>query len=288
MTATTGMIAGMYHMQIAFRSSAGYPMGTQITPNDVANGTTTHAYKVRGIVEVAAPSPTYSVANRRAGQTLLGQVQLGLSDLGSFTFTLSDYDETLRSYVNGIAPDTTTSTGTTLTASNVALATKPQFVAIFTTGFQTDAGTNMFLNIIYPSVQISDAYPGGSQGDGDNPNALTYTCTPTTRVNTGLGLTYAATNLDVQGDVDIQTVARTSAPLALTTYVAEGSATTFTLGYRPTTTSVDGTTNIWSLNGADGNTSVTALNATTGAVTISSATAAHVYVAAYQTNFVSI
>lgn len=288
MAATTGMIAGAYYMQVAFRATTGYPMGTQTSPNSVANGTTTHAYKVKGFVEVTAPSPTYSVANRRAGQKLLGQVQLGLSDLGSFNVTLSDYDETFRAYINGITPDVTTSTGNTFTASNVRRATKPQFVTIFTLGFQTDSGSNEYVNIFYPSVTFSDAYPGGNQGDGDNPNALTYTVTPTASANTGTGLTFAATNLDVEDDTDIQFIMRSPKPVGVTTHVADTSDTTFTVGYKPTSSVVDGSTNLWALNGADGNAAVSAFSTSTGAVTIGSATAGHVYVATYYTDFVSL
>lgn len=288
MAADKGMIAGAYYMQIAFRNSDGLPMGTQTAPNSVVNGTTTHAYKVKGFVEVTAPGVSYSVANRRAGQKLLGKKQLGLSELGTFDITLSDYDEQFRAYVTGGTVDTTTASANTITAPNSYLSVKPQFVLVLTLGFQNDSGTDEYINIFYPNVTFSDAFPSGNQGDGDNPNALTYTVTPSASSNTGFGFTFANSALAVQDNSDIQTVVRAAKPIALTTYVDDGSATSFTVGYKPTSSAVDGSTNMFTVDGADGSDDVSAFSTTTGATTHTAQTAGDVWVAAYYTDFVSL
>lgn len=284
-----GHIAGFYHAQIAFRDSNGYPMGTQTDPDTVSNGTTTHAYKLTGPVETGTLSTTRESAAFRGGQKLLGRKDLGLSDVGSFDITLSAFDEQFHAYITRTAIDTSVATSNSLTTAGVNEADPPQMFLILTLGFQTTAGVNKYISYIYNNVQIAQANANNAtQGGGENPNPLVYTVTPSVSDRTIFGLPYSSTTLSVVDNTDYYTRYVTTKPIAVTTYVALGSATEFTLGYRPYYSEHAGARNVWTKNGVDADGDVSGLSTTTGVATISSATAGHIYVATYETEFTAI
>jgi hypothetical protein len=285
MAPNKGMIAGSYFMQIAFRNSDGLPMGSESAPDAVASGVTSHAYKVKGYISVEAPAITRSFATRKAGQKILGTKQLGLASIAPFNIVLSDLDELFFAYISGGVVDSTTASGNTIIASNVNKVVKPQFVAIFTMGFQNDEGTDEYLNYFYPNVTFGDAIPGGNDGDGDNPNAQTYSCAPTQSPNTGFGFTFAETALAVVDNSDLFVCVRAPKPLGLTTYVDDGAATSFVTGYLPTSSVVDGSTNMIAIDGVDGNAQIAALSVTTGATTHTAQTEDDIWNLAYYTDF---
>lgn len=284
-----GHLAGFYSAQLAFRSSAGYPMGVDSTPDSVSNGDIKSALKLTGTVSATAPSPTRELATFRGGQSILGQRALGTSDFGSFELTLSAYDESLVSYITKTAVESTKfGTSNTGTAHNVLNANIPQFHLILSTGFTDTTGTNKFINWFYPNVQI---YPPGmaiTQDGGVNPNPQAFTVVPSTSTRTTHGYLFSATSFGLQGNADVAYYVVSTYQLAVTTYIDDGSATSFAVGYRPATSDNDNSINVFTKNGTDNAANVAAFSTTTGATTHTAGSAADIWVATYGTEFVSV
>lgn len=288
MTASTGMVAGSYHMQIARRSSAGYPMGQLATPDAPVAGTTYPAYKVPGYAEVTAPQATVEIAKRYAGQKIKGTRSLGISDFGEFQVTLADYDELFNAIIGGSTVDSTTLSGLDLSSPNMNNADVPQLIALFSMGIQIDNGTNMMLTYVYDNVQITRVLPGVTQSGGVNPNPLQFTVTCSTSLRTAMGRLYSITGLQVIDNSDIGIGYRHTNPLMLTTFIKNAVATSFIMPYRPTTTDATGAaTNSITNNGVTE--AVTSVSTTTGVVTLAAAgVSGHIVVALMPTIFTPI
>lgn len=283
--ADAGYISGLFHAWVATRNTNGYPMGSDTTPNVVANGETKNAYKLIGPVEAAVPAPTRDIATFRGGLTILGQRAMGVSDFGSFDLTLSGFDETFHAMVSGSTVDVSTHTELAITSPNFANASLPQLILGLSIGLQTDGGDNQYLTVVFHNVQIAPALPTAGQDSGVNPRPLVYTVTPSLSNRTGWGMLYSATGLGVQNNTDVCAYVRYTHPMMLATYIDNGAATTFTLSYRPVSTNATNTTNIVLRNGAKVN--PTSISDTTGVVTITAATAGDIWTVLYPTNFIT-
>ena len=284
----TGHIAGFYHAQFALRNSSGYACGTVADPENIANETTMHAYKLTATVEATALTFPREAATFRGGQQILGRRMLGITDVSTFDITLSAFDETFHSLITGSSIDTTLATSNSLTTINANLADPPQGILLLTLGFQTTSGTNKYITYGYSNVQIAEASAGaGSQAGGENPNPSRYTVTVSSSTRTIFGIPFSSTTLGAENNADFMTRYVTTLPVALTSYKAASSDTSFILGYRPVSEHA-GARNVFSLNGATNHAGVSGVDATTGAVTISSATAADWHQVVYETSFVSI
>lgn len=284
----TGHIAGFYHAQFALRNSSGYACGTVADPETIANDTTMHAYKLTAPVEATALSFPREAALFRGGQQILGRRMLGITDVSSFDITLSAFDETFHALITGSSVDSTIATANTVTAGNANLADPPQGILLLTLGFQTTTGTNKYITYGYPNVQIAEASAGaGSQAGGENPNPSRYTVTVSSSTRTFFGLLYSATTLGAENNADFMMRYITTKPVALTSFKADTSDTSFILGYRPVSEHA-GARNVFTLNGAQNHAGVSGVDATTGAVTISSATASDWHQVVYETDFIAI
>lgn len=289
MAASTGHFAGFLYAQVMFRNSSGYPMGGDSTPNSVSNGDVKHAYKLTGTVTADIPQPTRNVATFYGGQGILGQIDLGISDFGTFNLQLSAYDETFTGYITGTTPDVTNvGTSNVLTAMNSTKTNLPQFILALTTYFQTIDGTNRYATLMFPSVTIAPAFPSLTQDAGTNPQALTYVVTPTTSTRSPFGYPNSSLSLGLQDNKDIMYVWRTDNPVTCTTYIDDGSSTSFVLGYRPTNSENAGAVNVITKNGAAAHASVSNINTTTGVVTNTAGSAADIWNVWYETAWVSI
>lgn len=289
MAASTGHFAGFLYAQVMFRNSSGYPMGADSSPNSVSNGDEKHAYKLTGTVTADIPQPTRNIATFYGGQGILGQLDLGVSDFGSFNLQLSAYDETFTGYITGTTPDVTNvGTNNVLTAMNSTKTNLPQFTLALTTYFQTIDGTNRYATLIFPSVTIAPAFPSLTQDAGTNPQALTYVVTPTTSTRSPFGYNNSSLSLGLQDNKDIMYVWRTDYPVTCSTYIDDGSDTDFLVGYRPAVNEHAGASNVFTKNGAVNHTNVSDFDTTTGVATITAGSAADVWIVWYMTNWVSI
>lgn len=284
-----GHIAGFYHAQFALRNSDGYPCGTVADVTSIANGTEMHAYKLTAPVESTALTFPREAALFRGGQQILGRRMLGITDVSSFDITLSAFDETFHTLVTGSAIDTTIASSNSVTTANANLADPPQGILLLTVGFQTTDGANKYMTYGYPNVQIAESSAGAaSQAGGENPNPTRYTVTVSSSTRTIFGLPFSATTLGAENDADFMMRYVTTLPVALSSFKADTSDTSFLVGYRPAVSEHAGARNVFTKNGAQGHTDVSGVNTTTGAITISSATAADFWVALYETNFTAI
>jgi len=286
---TAGHIAGFYHAQFCLRSSEGYPFGTETDPDNVANGTTTHAHKLIAPVEASALAFEREIATFRGGQKIIGRRQLGVSEISAFEITVSAFDEAFHALVTGSAVDTSIASANSVTTPNVMRGDPPQGMLLLTLGFQTAAGVNKYITYAYHNVQISEAAAGGaSQDGGENPLPTRYTVTVSSAERTFFGLPYSDTDLGAADDSDLFVRYVTAKPISVTTYKATGGATSFTLGYRPVSSDHAGSRNVWTKNGATAHSDVTGVNTATGVVTINAASAADVFVSVFETEFQNI
>src|SRR5689334_1424190 len=118
-TAGPGHLAAFFEAQLMFRDANGYAKGTLTVPDTVTPGTTTHAYLMTGPVSAALPNITREIATFFGGQTILGQLALGVSAFGTSELVLSAYDEVLNAYITGSVADAATHTSHVFTAPNV-------------------------------------------------------------------------------------------------------------------------------------------------------------------------
>ena len=282
-----GMIAGIYNIWIAKRTSAGYPMGTAATPDSPSTNTQYPAHRAKYPVSFTPPSPSRDLAQRIGGQALRGNRDLGITGYGTGTLVMDGYDETFHALVSGSSVDTSTISGWSMTAPNVQKPSLQKFVMGLSAGFQNEDGTEEFLTMIYNNVQIRPVFPSSSQSGGVNPNPLSYEVVVDVSSRNGLGRLYSASGLTVQENSDVAIAIRYTKEIYVVTYVGDNSATTTTLPFRPTSSDNTGAaTNSITVAGATQ--SVTSVNTGTGVVTFSSAPASGaIVVIGYPTAYVA-
>ncbi len=295
--ANISFINGAYDIQIAVLDDAGYAMGQLVTPNAPANGTTYPAYRLTHLVEVTAVSPSRELATDRGGQRIRGQSDLGMSDLGTFTMTLSDYDATFEAIIAGMSVNTTTLPGVTQSGPNFSLAKLPRLCMIASFGANSRDVSNydarLYQTVIFPSIQIAPVGAQSSQNGGVNPNARQYTITPslTTTAMNGMAWNEAAPagfGMDYANDEAMIHYLNGTYRYMLTTFIGNGTEDEVTLPYRPVSSTATALSpNIITLAGSA--VAPTSINTTTGVVVLSAApTAGAKVVALVPTNFTAI
>lgn len=234
LTATNGMIAGVYSAWIAFRSSAGYPVGTCITPDSPTVNTVYSAYRLKYPVQFNPLNTQIAMATRKGGQRVRGHRYLPPDDIGSFTIVLDGKDEQFDAYVRGYTLDLAYNTSMAIGTDNSYLTAPPRFVLGMSLGFtDTDNATDYFMTYIWNNVVFTKAFgEGATQSSGTNPNPLEWTVTPDPSTRTGFGALYTATSLGVVEGTSLMVAIRDQYELTLSSYIANGSATTFATGFR--------------------------------------------------------
>lgn len=279
---------GVYYAQIAFRSSAGYPIGSVIDPDNFAKAATTHSYLLTNPVSYTAPAPSFARAIDRGGQKIRAQRDMGVSDFGTGTIVLSEFDDIFHSYVTGGTVDSAAVSGWRQTGSNVNKVSKPEFFLIIST--QADDVLNdvsKWSHWIFPNCQINPVLPGASQSDGENPNPLEYTIVPNTSLRSLTAQLFSGLGMTLEDDSDLLYRMQTGNPIGITTYrEAATPANAFVLGYRPLTDETDDTDKDITVDGADD--TYTTCNVTSGAVTTTSVLDGELVVAVYETIYTAI
>jgi hypothetical protein len=292
LTADPGIILGAFHVQVMKRDANGYAKGILADPDTVVANTTSSALHIGSLDAFTAPNPTTEFGTGRGGQKLIGSMALGISSFGTPSITLAAFDETLNAFIKGTTADVTTITGWAMNAANSSQQIFPQLITIVTGKFlNTDTLGEFYLNWVFHNCQwVSASGPNTSQAGGVNPNPLTYNLNLSLSTRNITGKVFSSsTGMSVVDGTDTWTLIRTTWPLAVTTWVANGAATTFILGYRPvystvTTGTVD---NSFTINGVA--TAPTSVSTTTGVVTVAGAgTTGDIHEAVYQTKFVAI
>jgi hypothetical protein len=283
---------GVYYLQVMFRDSEGYAMGTDSSPDTISNDSTTHSYLIQSSIAFTHPQPTFGTVTDKGGMKIRGQADTGVEEFGEGGFELSEWDDVFHAYITGGAVDSTSVTGWRQSAYNVNKVVKPRFKMIVSmktleVNETTQVVSDKWIHYCYNNVTIRPALANGSQSSGVNPNTLSYTFVPTndTRHITGELLSGMAMSVEENKDLVIMMV--TSNPIAVTTYIEHGTpAGAFITGYRPLTTHATLTDKFATTEGTS--TTISACNVTTGAVTVTAGSAGDRHVFVYETNFVAI
>jgi hypothetical protein len=283
---TSFLVARSYLLQIVTLNSAGYPIGSFATPNSPVNGTVYPSYIVPGIVSYTPGQPTYEEVHSYAMETLRGKRDLGVTDYGTGQIVLSEYDEMVNKLAGGSAIDTSTATALSMTAPNSNQKTPPRLGLVFTAGATPSDSSENFINILLSNVTLRRAYFGSNQGTGRNPNNLTYDVLMSTSTRTLLGMLLSATALAVANDTDTEVRIYSPAPLVLSTYIDDASATTRLLSYTPYTTENAGATNIFTKQGVNSHAQVSGISGKT--VTFTAGSAGNIWVDAIPTPLANI
>lgn len=282
--------AGAFELLAWTVNSNGYPMGDLATPDSPVNGTTYHAYRARSFVGLTVPTPTRSLASFFGGQRFLGQIDLGINDLGTGELTLSKFEEAFVEMIANTNLDEATVAAWAMISPNENEPNLPAIGLLGSTKIRMDDGALSYAHVVLPNVQIRPAPVSIGIGDGQNPNNLVYGLVPSLATRTHIGALFSATAMQVYNDEAVSYVVRYNGRFHLTTHIKDAtmasSGASFILGYRPTS-SATGSPNAFRDNGL---TEVpTTVSTTTGAVAIAAGGAAgDIINATYPTNFVAI
>lgn len=277
-------LAGAFEAQYGRRSSAGYMLGTSPTPDSPGTNFTTHARRLRGFVEVSELQYTVAEVDFYGGMHPLGKLQIGVDTVSGFQLTLAGHDQTLKALATDSTVDVTTYDDSTVEAPNTNKGDLPQGMLCLSCKAQLVDGTNDWLHILYNNVQMRPLNPRMSSQTGRNPNPGIFQVTATQATRAMTGVLLANYDIDVEESSDYYILLRTKNRIAFTTFVHNGVAATFQLGYKPVATDATGEgKNRYAKNGTIG--SVTSVS-TTGLVTMTAAgTSGDVSTMAYDTAF---
>lgn len=285
-----GNVAGFMAMQV-WRNYNGAAYGQLTDPANVTPNTTTHAYLVRDVISSGISDVTRDVATFR-GPSFLGQMYLGVSGVSAFDIQVPTFDADLDALITGSKVDETSILNATISGTNSSNADLPPFGLMLTARFQSrDSGTDgelYYFSIVFPNVTMFPTTPALNSQGGDNPSAITYRVAPTYAGKFPWAEAFGANQgFEANRTDHFRIVARN--PFAVTTYIANGTATNFTLGYLPALNTVtSGRTNsVYAKGGVP--TAPSSVNLTTGVVTLAAAGSSDdVHHAFYQTKFAAV
>jgi hypothetical protein len=298
MSALRNFIAGFFYLEVIVLDDDGYGIGTLKTPNSPTNGTLYTPYRLTHPVSIPALTPSVERATDRGGQKIRGEVDLGLSEFGTFDLVVSNRDFTFDAIISGSSVSTVWGGAQMLTPDSNRV-TLPRLALVATLGSRSrdDSGYDAAgrLTIVYPSVTIRVGGQSGSQDGGVNPNAVTYTVTPSeTGVlfngQTFIGAAPEGLGADLESGKALMHMLSSEYQYSSATFIGNGTEDEITLPFRP----LSSVTSITSPNSpvvvtVEGTRVVpSSINTTTGVVTLSTApTAGQRVVIIYPTNFVA-
>lgn len=253
----------------------------------LTSGTTWHAHLERDVVGLELPEPARALM-QAVGVSSIGQFYGGSEPFGEFTFSLPIINSALLTLANGSLADTTTISNWTMFASNMRQANLPQLGASFAMRFQSrSSGTDgdpYYLNLIFPALEMHFLSPGFTRDGGVNTSMARFRAAPTVTGKHPNGVAFGA-SLGLSDNQTDWYYAITAKPLAYSLYISDGTATTYTTRYRPTSSAVTASDNWYTRNSTS--LAPTTHATSTGIVTMAAAGAAlDANHAIYQTDFV--
>lgn len=279
-----GNIAGLFAAQF-FKMYNNYSYGQIADPGNPGSNVTSHAYLVDNPVEVTLPEFSFERAVFRGGGQFLGSITIGLADVPEIPMVFSDIDDTLIQLSGGGASDTTTVSGFEISGMN-ELNPDPNDIGVFLTSkFHSRASGSdgeLKYRTLYMRGQLRFSQPPLSHAGGENPSPMRATFFPKVVSKFPNGVSFGA-NQSFYKNKAVMVQIVSDRPIAMTTYIADGTATSFTAAYKPWKNTVTGgnTDNFTTKNGVA--TAMSSINTSTGVFTLSSAgTAADKIHAIYQ------
>lgn len=283
--ATAGHPVGAAHIQLWRVDASNRMAGTSTTPTSISNGTTVSAYKLVGHTGFDLAPAERTRIDLFSGDTVAGTVFFGADTAPTGTLSVETIDSMVLTMAEGGNTDTTTVSGWEIFGTSDMNPSPNTLGCCVSRQWQSrDSGTDgqmYWLNQIY-LLQMSWTAPAAERSSKGTASISVAALSQTRFPN---GVAFSST----QSFYDNKTKALklvTSNPLAFTTFVADGAATEFTLGYLPISSTVTAATepNYMAINGTE--TAPSAVNTTTGAVTLTAAGSAADFVSMmYATDF---
>lgn len=280
------------YCQVMTRNGSGYPTGVQTDPDNMVVNTTSSALLLDSIIEMTPGNKTNPVVTNQGGQEIRSKTILPAQDFGTPTFSLSERNETLDALLTNSANDSTYNARRMIRGANMNQKTFLPFMVMFSIlGTDSTTMASWWDNYCYLNCRIRRTGEGGAgqiTGDATNPNPFAYALDLSLGTRDITGTLLSALTVSVDENIDAVSYQRTSYPLGVTTYLANGAATTFTLGYRPLNSDATGAANNnHTLNGTQA--TVTSASTTTGVVTLTGAgSSSDMHIMTYETEFVAI
>lgn len=269
----------------------GIAMG-QLNPDSLGSPPlTSHARELFGPITGTLPNASQVAATFRGGGRAEGRAAMGLNEIGEGTLNLSQLDADAMAFLRGSSVDTTSMTNVEIFARDNTRPSSVQVGMMLILRYQqrsgAQAGQNRYATIVYPLVEATLSIGNVTQEAGQNPTPATLTFQPSlsTRFPTGVAF---SSNQGWYNNEEFEYILVSEYGFALTAFVGDGTATTYTLGYRPVYNTVtSGLTNQWFAR--DGVLlAPSSVNTSTGVVTLAAAGASgQRHVALYQTAYIT-
>lgn len=235
-------------------SSTGIPYG-QLDPSATETGDTiSHALAFIGdAISANLPVTEY----RRAtfgGSRFLGSAFMGTEPTGEFEIQLSSSDAVLYTMLKGGNIDTSTIANNKIFSQNNNSQSPNDIGLMFSVASQSrDSGTDgdtEYRTYVFPRCQAVMADTGGNVTDGENPQPVTMTVTPSPASKHPWGASFGSNEGFAGNKVDHYYI-QGQYPFGMTTWIADGSETTFETEFVNATTTVTSgnTDNVFSING---------------------------------------
>jgi hypothetical protein len=284
---------GNKRLQVFFIDDDGYPIGIEADgtvpdPNAPVPGTEYHAYVLPGYVTATPAIREVDTATNQADGKNYGDIDMGISTYGSVEITLSMRDELFFEMIRGVTANTTVSSAMRISSKNNTSLTARNMGLIITDRVRDEeTGETKFEHVVYNKGTFTvTAEAEGNQSGGVNPSPLTITFKPLPSERFALtGMLYSAMGLEVDEDTDTDSPITSDYEYTLTTFIKDGTETTFTTKYKPLVAGATvGGVNVYSSEGVQA--ALTSLITTTGVGTMTAAgTSGHRAVTAYATGF---
>ena len=263
--------------------SSGRAVG-QLDPDALGSGpTVSPALLIKGPVKLTTAKAQRTSVEWRGGGVPEGKKQAGVDSINSATLEVTRWDNVLDTLIMGGSIDTTSLVNAEISSPNNMNPSPNTVGFVGITKIDVPGGTTKYLHIVYPSCTITKVTPDIQQLEGNqkNPNNITLTITPSSTTKFPTGKAMGSTQ-NWYGYSEFEFTMSSLYPYMLDCWIADGSATTFTLTALPKKSTVTtGNNDNWVTKNSV-NTAPTSINTSSGLVTVAAAgSAADVWVIWY-------
>lgn len=287
MPTTKGNGGGWDTWQIMTTNSSGYVTG--VAGTSPANNTTSSAMRNRMNVSATFNASTPDQLQFQGGDTILGSMSFGGGDLSSIEVETSGIDAAFEAVLSSALVDSTSNSQMIVTGPNTNNENLPVVAHLFTQKFQSrEAATNgqlQYLNRFVPASNVR-IIPNSMSFRAESRRRYVITPTKGSRLPWGtlLGANQSFTNSEAD-HIDILS----EYPLSVTTYISDGTETTFVAGYRPVSSTVTISASLNQFARVGTAQALSSISTTTGVATMAAAgSAGDINILVYGTRFVAI
>lgn len=262
----------------------------QLNPDSLGSPPlTSHAKEIFGPITGTLPSASQVTATFRGGGRAEGRAAMGLQEVGEGSLNLSQVDADLMALLSGANVDSTSMTNVQIFGRDNTRPSAVQGGLMLILRRQVrsgaSAGKNKYATIVYPLVEARLSFNSLTQEGGQNPTPATLTFQPSVGQRFPTGVAFNS-NQGWYNNEEFEYVLFSEYGFALTAFIGDGTATSYTLAYRPVYNTVtSGLTNQWfARDGAL--VAPSSVNVSTGVVTLAGAgSSGQRHVAFYQTAY---